>query len=103
VTRPSALSLRDPITISRAIAMVGGTLPDSKKDRVRIVRQAPGSTAKREIFVDLKAIDKRQAEDVELIANDIVDVPTNSGKHLLKSLVGAIVPSVGQLPVRVIP
>lgn len=103
VTRPSALPLREPITISRAIAMVGGTLPDTKRDKIRIVRQAPGSTAKTEIFVDLKAIDRRQAQDIELIANDIVDVPTNSGKRLLKSFLGAVVPSVGQLPVRVVP
>lgn len=103
VMKPSALALREPITISRAIAMVGGTLADSRRDRVRIVRQTPGSTAKTEIFVDLKAIDKRQAEDVELLANDIVDVPVNSGKHLLKSFIGAVVPNVAQLPVRVIP
>lgn len=103
VMKPSALALREPITISRAIAMVGGTLADSRRDRVRIVRQTPGSTAKTEIYVDLKAIDKRQAEDVELLANDIVDVPVNSGKHLLKSFIGAVVPNVAQLPVRVIP
>jgi polysaccharide export outer membrane protein len=103
VTKPSALALREPITISRAIAMVGGTLPDTKTDRVRIVRQPPGSAAKMEIYVDLRAIDKHQAEDVELLANDIVDVPMNSGKHLLKSFIGAVVPSVAQLPVRVIP
>lgn len=103
VMRPSALALREPITISRAIAMVGGTLADTRRERVRIVRQTPGSTAKTEIFVDLKAIDKRQAEDVELVANDIVDVPVNSGKHLLKSFIGAVVPNVAQLPVRVIP
>lgn len=103
VTRPSALPLREPITISRAIAMAGGTLPDTRRDKIRIVRQTPGSTAKKEIFVDLRAIDKRQAEDVELLANDIVDVPTNSGKRLLKTFLGAVVPSVGQLPVRVIP
>jgi polysaccharide biosynthesis/export protein len=102
VTRPSALPLREPITISRAIAMVGGTLPDTRKERVRIVRQTAG-TAKTEIYVDLRAIDKRQAEDIELLANDIVDVPTNSGKRLLKSFIGAIVPSVAQLPVRVVP
>ena len=103
VMKPSAIPLREPITISRAIAMVGGTLADSRRDRIRIVRQTPGSTAKTEIFVDLKAIDKRQAEDVELLANDIVDVPINSGKHLLKSFIGAVVPNVAQLPVRVIP
>jgi hypothetical protein len=30
-------------------------------------------------------------------------VPTSGGKRILRSLVGAVVPSVGQLPVRVIP
>lgn len=103
VTRPGALALREPITITRAIAMVGGTMPDTKRDRVRIVRQVPGSTAKTEIFVDLRAIDKHQAEDIELLANDIVDVPTNTGKRLLKSFIGAFVPSVASLPVRVVP
>lgn len=103
VLKPSAFALKEPITVSRAIAMAGGVMPDTKSDRVRIVRQLPGSTAKTEIYVDLKAIDKRQAEDVVLLANDIVDVPASSGKRLLRSLIGAIVPSVTQIPVRVIP
>jgi hypothetical protein len=38
-----------------------------------------------------------------LLAGDIVDVPVSSGKQLLKSFLGAVVPSVGQLPIRVIP
>ena len=103
VLRPAAISLKDRITVSRAIAMSGGTMPDTKSDRVRIVRQPPGSTAKTEIFVDLKAIDKQKAEDIVLQAGDIVDVPTSGGKRLLRSLIGAVVPSVAQLPVRVIP
>ena len=103
VVKPSAIALKEPVTVSQAIAMAGGTLPDSSKDRVRIVRQLPGGTSKTEIFVDLKAIDKHQAEDIALQANDIVDVPTSGGKRLLRSLIGAVVPSVAQLPVRVIP
>ncbi len=103
VIRPSAIALKEPITVTRAIAMAGGVMPDTKKDRVRIVRQTPGTTAKTEIYVDLKAIDKRQAEDVVLLAGDIVDVPVSSGKQLLKSFLGAVVPSVAQLPIRVIP
>jgi polysaccharide biosynthesis/export protein len=103
VLRPAAISLKDPITVSRAIAMSGGTMPDTKSDRVRIVRQPPGSATKTEIFVDLKAIDKHKAEDVVLQAGDIVDVPTSGGKRLLRSLIGAVVPSIAQLPVRVIP
>ncbi len=103
VLRPSAIPLKERITVSRAIAMSGGTMPDTKGDRVRIVRQPPGSTTKTEILVDLKAIDKQKAEDIVLQAGDIVDVPTSGAKRLLRSLVGAVVPSVAQLPVRVIP
>ena len=103
VLRPSAIPLKESITVSRAIAMSGGLMPDTKTDRVRIVRQPPGSAAKTEIFVDLKAIDRRNAEDVVLQAGDIVDVPVSGSKRLLRSLIGAVVPSIAQLPTRVIP
>lgn len=103
VLRPGPVALKDDrLTVSRAIAMVGGTMPDSKKERVRIIRQEADGAGSREIFVDLKAIDKHQAEDVALMPNDIIDVPVSGGKRVLRSLVGAVVPSVGQLPVRVI-
>jgi len=103
VLRPTAISLKEPITVSRAIAVAGGTAPATKKDKVRIVRQTPGSMTKQEIYVDLSAIEKRKAEDIPLMANDIVDVPVSGAKSVLRSLMGAIVPSVAQLPVRVIP
>jgi polysaccharide export outer membrane protein len=102
VFRPTSIALKERITVSQAVAMAGGTMPDSKKDRVRILRQAPGSFAKTEIIVDLNAVNKRTTEDIELLANDIVDVPTASGKRLLRSLISAVVPSVGNLPVRVV-
>jgi polysaccharide biosynthesis/export protein len=103
VTRPLSIPLKEPLTVSRAIAMSGGVLPYSKSDRVRIIRQSPGSTTKIEMFVDLKAIEKRHAADIALEANDIVDVPVSGGKRLLGSLVGSVVPAVTQMPVRVIP
>jgi len=103
VLRPQAISLKERVTVSRAVAMSGGTLPDTKSDRVRIVRQPPGSASRTEIIVDLKAIDKQKAEDIVLQAGDIVDVPTSGAKRLLRSLVGAVIPSVAQLPTRVIP
>lgn len=103
VLRPTAIALKEPITISRAIAVAGGTAPATKKDKIRIIRQLPGSTTKEEIYVDLAAIEKRKAEDVELRANDIVDVPLSGAKSVLRSLVGGIAPAVTQLPVRVIP
>lgn len=103
VMRPSAIPMKEPLTISRAIAMVGGTAPSTRKDRVRIIRQVPGSMSKQEIYVDLRAIEKNRAQDVALLANDVVDVPISGVKSVLSSLVGTIAPAVSQLPVRVIP
>ena len=103
VISPRAIALKEPLTVTRAIAMAGGAMRDTKTDRVRVIRQLPGTTTKTEIFVNLKAIEKHQAADLALQANDIVDVPVSEGKSILRSLVGAVIPSVAQMPVRVIP
>jgi polysaccharide export outer membrane protein len=103
VIQPTAIALTEPMTVSRAIAMAGGTALDTKKNAIQIIRQIPGTTDKKEIVVDLDAINKHQAEDVVLLANDIVDVPASGGKRFLRSLMGGVVPSVASLPVRVIP
>jgi polysaccharide biosynthesis/export protein len=102
VLRPGPVLLRDNgVTLSRAIAMAGGTMPDTKKDKVRIVRQEPGGQT-RTMLVNLNEIDKRQIPDVALLPNDIVHVDISGGKRLFRSLIGAVVPTVGQLPVQVI-
>jgi polysaccharide biosynthesis/export protein len=100
VLRPASLPLRGPVTVSQAVAMAGGLLPASKADRVQIVRQTPAG--KTEIFVDLKAVEKRGAEDVELQANDIVNVPTAGGKQFVRTLITALAPAVSQLPVQAV-
>ncbi len=53
--------------------------------------------------MNLGAIARKQAEDVALLPNDIVEVPTSTGKSLIRSLLGAVAPAAAQLPVRVIP
>ena len=103
VMKPTALSLTEPMTVSRAIAMAGGTAMDTKKNAIHLIRQIPGTTEKKEILIDLEAINRHKAEDVVLVANDIIDVPASGGKRFLRSLLGSVVPGVGQLPVRVIP
>ena len=103
VLRPSILLLNEPLTISRAIAMAGGVMPDTKSDKIRIVRQEIGSPNKTEVMVSLVAIEHHQVEDVQLKPNDIVDVPASGSKRFLRSLVGGVAPMVSQLPIRVIP
>lgn len=103
VLKPSAIPLKEPLTVSRAIAIAGGTAPATKKDKIRIIRQIPGKTDKQEISVDLTAIEKNRAADVALMPNDIISVPVSGTKSILRSLLGTIVPTVSQLPIRVIP
>jgi polysaccharide biosynthesis/export protein len=103
VIKPTAIPLKEPLTVSKAIAMAGGTAPNTKRGSVRIVRQVTGANQKQEIRVDLTAIEKNRAPDVELVANDVIDVPVSGTKRLLQSLIGSVVPSAAQLPVRVIP
>lgn len=103
VFMPLTISLKEPITLTRAIAMAGGLKQDTSKDKIRILRQEPGTTIRKEITVDLNAIEKKRSEDLALVPNDIVDVPTSAGKSFLRSLFQGVVPSVGQLPVRVVP
>jgi polysaccharide export outer membrane protein len=104
VPRPTPIPIKDvPITVTRAIAVAGGTLQDTKSSRIKIVRQMPGTSTKTEIFVDLKAISKHQAEDILLQANDIVEVPTSERSRLLHGFLGTVAPVVSSLPTRVIP
>ena len=103
VVMPLTIPLKEPVTVSRAIAMAGGPRQDTKKDKIRIVRQKAGAQSKEELIVDLSAIEKRQAEDIQLLPNDIVDVPTSTGRSLLRSLIGGGTQSLTQLPVRVVP
>jgi polysaccharide export outer membrane protein len=102
VLKPSAIPLKDKVTVTQAIAMAGGTMPDTQSSRVRIVRNDPRGNSKMEFFVDLKAIGRHQSEDVALQANDIVEVPTAGGKRFLRTLLNGVLPSVGRLPVQVI-
>lgn len=103
VFTPLTIPLKEPITLSRAIAMAGGVRQDTKRDKIRLVRQEPGSATKKEIIVDLSAIEKKRAEDIALLPNDIVEVQTSAGKALLRSLIGGAGSSISQLPIRVIP
>lgn len=84
VPKPSAFLLKDePITVSRAIAMAGGALPNSKS-YARILRQTPGKPGNTEILVKLSATRLPGEADITLQAGDVVDVPLAQGKIIFK-------------------
>lgn len=102
VLKPSTIPLRDKVTVSQAIAMAGGTLPDTQSNRIRVVRNDPRTNSKMELVVDLKAVARHQSEDIALQANDIIEVPTAGGRRFLRNLLSGVLPSVARLPVQVI-
>ena len=103
VYAPKSLPLKESLTVSRAIAMAGGPLRDSKTDRVHIVRHSSIAGSQSEIYVNLTAIARKKEDDLVLQANDIIEVPESTGKSIIRSLMGAVAPSVAQVPVRIIP
>jgi polysaccharide export outer membrane protein len=113
VISPQGIYLRDQLTLSRALAMVGGTKKEAKMSEVRIYRQKPGTTEQELIKVDFQAVKKKQKEDVFLKAYDVIEVPEASalskgriGQTLFAGVLGGFTSAVtnvgGALPLRVL-
>ena len=113
VQSPQGVYIRDQLTISRALAMVGGVKKEAKTTDVRIYRQKPGSPEQETIRVDLQAIKKNQKPDVLLQPYDVIEVPEAgilSSGRIGQTLLGAVTGSIGTmfgsfgqtLPTRVI-
>jgi polysaccharide export outer membrane protein len=101
VVRPTAINLKQTLTLTQAIAAAGGTLPSTKKSVVRIVRQGGENAAKQELIFNLNDIKDRKIPDPQLLANDIVEVPTDKLKSFTESLIRAATGSVGTLFYRI--
>jgi len=100
VIAPQGIFLRDQLTLSRALAMVGGVRKEAKANDIRIYRQKPGATDQEMIRVDYTAIKKNQKPDFFLQAFDIIEVPEAgmfSPGRLTQTLVGAVSGSLGNM------
>ena len=113
VNSATGIYLRDQLTLSRAIAMVGGTRKEAKLSEVKIYRQKPGSSEQEIIKVDFAAIKKNQKPDFYLQAYDVVEVPEAGsfspqriGTTLLGAVTGGLTSAVSStsafLPTRII-
>lgn len=113
VVTPRALYLKDQMTLSRAMAEVGGTKHEAKDTDVTIYRQKPGEAEQKEIHVNWVAIKKGAAPDIPLQEYDVIDVPEASlasrkriGRSILAALTGGAAGVTGSavtyLPLRVI-
>lgn len=90
VVEPKKISLRETVTLTKAIAMAGGLAKEAKTSKVRIQRQGKEGELQTETVYDLKDIQSKKVPDPIIQANDIVDVPNNSLKAVRNGLLKAL-------------
>lgn len=102
VKNTMTISLKEPVTLTQAIAMAGGLAPDAQSQRILIRRQLNGSVNRTEILANYKEINLRKRDDILLQSNDIVEVP-GPKKTIFSEIIKTLVPTMYTLPMRVIP
>lgn len=101
VNKQGALPVQEPITLTQAIVSSEGLKPATKKDRIRVLRQRPGSAEREELVFNLNDIDKGKVKDPILEPNDIVAVSEDKTKSILLGLANSIKATVPNVLYRV--
>jgi len=86
VIKQGQVKFKEPITLMQAIASAEGLRPAAKKDKIRVLRQKPGSLEKDELVFDLGKISKMGANDPFLQPNDIVAVSEDAAKSIFQGI-----------------
>ncbi len=90
VKKPGAYRLREAMTVTQALGAAGG--PEEKLANLggmKLFRRA-GKGERQEIAIDIDAINAGQAEDVQLVENDIVVVPMSIPKYVVDRFIGGV-------------
>ncbi|MEP7212231.1 MAG: SLBB domain-containing protein [Acidobacteriota bacterium] len=86
VNKQGQVRIKEPITLTQAIASAEGLKPSTKKDKIRILRQKSNSLEREELVYNLDDIDKRKAQDPFLEPNDVVAVSEDATKSILRNI-----------------
>lgn len=86
VVKQGQVKFKEPITLLQAITSAEGLKPAAKKDKIRVLRQKPGSLEKEELVFDLGKISKTEAADPFLEPNDIVAVSEDTAKSIFQGI-----------------
>ncbi len=103
VTSPQGVFLRPGLTLSRAVAMVGGIKKEAKTSEIHIYRQKDGGIESKPLVADFRKIQRNQAPDIMLQPYDVIEVPEKgvSVKDVLIGLVKTSAQSFSQaIPLR---
>lgn len=98
VVKPGATPMRSRLTLVQALGIAGGFAPDAARSRVRIVRQDPGSKVHQEFVYNVDDIQRRKAEDIVLLPNDVVHVPSSLPKSMGRGVLSVSVNLLNTIP-----
>jgi polysaccharide export outer membrane protein len=101
VNKQGAVKIKEPHTLTQAISLAEGLRSATKKDKIRVLRQKPGSTEREEIVYDLSKIEKSAASDPFLEPNDIVAVSEDKTKSIINSIGRSLTSGVSTIFYRV--
>ena len=90
VNQQGQVKIREPITLTQAIASAEGLKPAAKTSKIRVLRQTPGKADREEMIYDLGLIDKGKVKDPYLEPNDIVAVSEDKTKAILRGITSTI-------------
>ena len=82
VKKQGSVQIKEPLTLTQAIALAEGLKGATQKDHVRVIRARPGSSERDEFVYDLGSIEKGTAKDPFLEPNDIVAISQDKTKSI---------------------
>jgi polysaccharide export outer membrane protein len=71
---------RERISVLRALSLAGGLGHTARPDKARIIRGSPGGTEPQEIVVNVKQMLNGKTQDIALLPQDVLVIPTSSRK-----------------------
>jgi polysaccharide biosynthesis/export protein len=101
VNEQGQVEVKEPITLTQAIASAKGTKPASDKSKIRVLRQKLGSTEREEFVYDLNAISARKVPDPFLEPGDVVAVSVDKAKDIFNSIGRSLTNGIPSLFYRV--
>ncbi len=82
---------RQNLSVLRSLSLAGGLGRTAKPQKARIIRSVPGELKPQEVAVNIKQILNGKAEDIMLLPQDVLVIPTSSRKVFTTYSVPSIV------------
>jgi len=99
VVRPGAYTMPgSKLTLTQAVALAGGINMEGSSGRVRLIRERPDQGERKETVYNLNDIHRRKIQDVALLPNDIVEVPSSTLRSASRNILGVSINMLNTLP-----